>query len=104
MMFAFQKFVREHTDVPVFMSALSQLPAIVHAYNVTEQIIILTWTAESLAPLQKTIEDECGVDPCNKRFVPIGVLDVPGMKELEKGKSVDVKKTLPHIIRRCPKH
>jgi len=100
MMFAFQKFVREHTDVPVFMSALSQLPAIVHAYNVTEQIIILTWTAESLAPLQKTIEDECGVDPCNKRFVPIGVLDVPGMKELEKGKSVDVKKTLPHIIKK----
>ena len=61
MMF-FQDLARKYTKLPVFMSALAQLPAVTCAYHETEQIAIITANGATLTPMRGLIRDECGVD------------------------------------------
>jgi hypothetical protein len=58
----YQEKARELTKKPIFMSALSQLPAVVCCYAEHEKIIIMTANAKTLMPMNDLIRDECGVD------------------------------------------
>lgn len=68
----FQGIARRHTKKPVFMSALSQLPAVTCAFSQEEQIIIMTANNKTLEPMTDMIRDECGVDTQKQRFHIIG--------------------------------
>lgn len=69
-----QDKIRNHPDtqVPVFMSALAQLPAIRCAYGPDEIIAILTANSATLKPMQKLINKECAVDVTDDRFIIVG--------------------------------
>jgi hypothetical protein len=62
-MMYYQNHIRNHplTHVPVFMSALAQLPAVACAYGPEEIIIVLTAEAASLLPMAPLINQECGL-------------------------------------------
>jgi hypothetical protein len=73
-MMYYQDYIRNHpkTNCPVFMSALSQLPAVTCAYGDDERIIIVTANKATLDPMHDLIADECGVLLEDDRFIIIG--------------------------------
>ena len=85
----FQKLARNLTHKPVFMSALSQLPAVTCAYSKDEQIIIMTANSTTLEPMRDLIRDECGVDTQQTRFHIVGCQDVPGFEAVALGEKVN---------------
>lgn len=68
----FQGLARNLTKKPVFMSALSQLPAVTCAYAKDEQIIVMTANSTTLEPMRDLIRDECGVDTQERRYHIVG--------------------------------
>jgi len=67
----FQAVARKATKKPVFLSPLSMLPAIDAAFHSNEQVLIVTgWWGEVLA-LAPLIQEECNLDPCSERFIPL---------------------------------
>ena len=97
-MMYFQKIAREITHIPVFMSALCQLPSVTCAFGANEQIIILTANRCALEPMLDLIKDECGVDTHEERYHIIGCEDVEGFEAVAFGEKVDTKKVEPGII------
>jgi len=93
-----QDLARQHTKKPVFMSSLSQLPAVTCAYAPHELIAIFTANGETLTPMRDLIRDECGVDTQNQRFIIVGCQDVPGFEAVAAGDKVDVQKVTPGMI------
>ena len=97
-MMYYQQLARDITHIPIFMSALCQLPAVTCAYSSSEQIIILTANSESLEPMRNLIRDECGVDTRNQRYHIVGCEDVEGFEAVAFGEKVDTKKVEPGIV------
>lgn len=100
-MMYYQKYIRDHplTDIPIFMSALAQLPAVTCAYGDDEKIIIVTANKHTLEPMHALIADECGVTLKDERFIIIGAQDVPIFgRAVAEGKKVDVEGATPHIV------
>ena len=95
-----QQYIREHssTHIPVFMSALAQLPAITTAFGKSEKIAIFTANGETLKPMYELISDECGVDVKDERFVIVDCMNVPGFEAVAKGEKVDVEAVTPGMI------
>ena len=58
----FQALARQATHLPVFMSALCQLPAVVCGFAKTELIAIFTANSTTLDPMRELIKDECAVE------------------------------------------
>jgi len=104
-MMYYQDYIREHpkTKCPVFMSALSQLPAVTCAYGDDEKIVIVTANENTLRPMYGLISRECGVDPEDDRYIIIGAQNVDGFDAVEKGLKVDVEKVTPGIVALCKK-
>ena len=100
MMF-YQELARKHTEKPVFMSALAQLPAVTSAYHDSEQIAILTANGHTLEPMRDLIRAECGVNTQNKRFHIKGAENVDGFEAVALGEKVDTKKVTPGIVKLC---
>jgi len=100
-MMYFQKLARMSTQIPVFMPALAQLPAVTCAFNVNEQIGVLTANGKTLKPMRSLIKDECGVDPEEKRFVIVGCQDVAGFEAVAAGGKVNVAKVTPGMVDLC---
>jgi len=102
-MMYYQKYIREHklTHCPVFMSALSQLPAVTCAYGNDEKIIIVTANKKTLDPMHDLIADECGVELEDNRFIIIGAQDVPGFEAVALGEKVNVEYVMPGIVKLC---
>lgn len=96
-----QKYVREKTPLPVFMSALAQLPAVTCGYASNEKIAILTANGKSLEPMHGLIKSECGVDATEDRYVLVGCEDVPGFEAVALGQKVDVQKVTPGIVQKA---
>ena len=90
--------LHERTTVPVFMSALAQLPAVCCGYAAHERIAIFTANSETLAPMGELISDECGVDVQTDRFIIVGCEDVPGFEAVAKGEKVDVEHVTPGMV------
>lgn len=98
-----QPLARQATRLPIFLSALVQLPAVVASHAPTEQIAILTANGESLVRMQQLIKAECGgVDLehllTQTRFLVVGCESVPGFEAVALGQRVDVARTTPGIV------
>lgn len=94
-----QKLARNHTKKPVFMSALTQLPAVTCGYAKNEKIAIMTANGQSLQPMRDLIREECGVDdPDNQRYIFVGCENVKGFEAVAVGDKVPVKHVMPGII------
>ena len=100
-MMYFQEIAREITHIPVFMSALCQLPAVTCAYSAIEQIIILTANSKTLEPMRDLIRVECGVDTQDQRYHIVGCEDVDGFEAVEFGEKVDTKKVEPGVVKKA---
>ena len=97
-MFWFQDLARQHTDKPVFMSSLVQLPSIVSAYSKREQIAIFTANIQSLEPMYDLIKEECGIGCDSKRFEMVGCQDVPGFEAVAVAAQLDLERVRPGIV------
>ena len=100
-MMYFQEMAREITHIPVFMSALCQLPAVTCAYSANEQIIILTANSKTLEPMRDLIRVECGVDTQDQRYHIVGCEDVDGFEAVAFGEKVDTKKVEPGVVKKA---
>ena len=100
-MMYFQEIAREITHIPVFMSALCQLPAVTCAYSANEQIIILTANSKTLEPMRDLIRVECGVDTQDQRYHIVGCEDVDGFEAVAFGEKVDTKKVEPGVVKKA---
>ena len=100
-MMYFQEIAREITHIPVFMSALCQLPAVTCAYSAFEQIIILTANSKTLEPMRDLIRVECGVDTQDQRYHIVGCEDVDGFEAVAFGEKVDTKKVEPGVVKKA---
>jgi len=88
----FQAIAREHTNKPVFMSPIAQLPSLLCCYDDDEIIAIISSNAKALEPMHDQIMSECGVETHDDRFFIAGCED--DMKEfgfdaLERGEKVN---------------
>jgi len=102
-MMYFQAMARQHTKKPVFMSALSQLPAVTCAFSKDELMCIMTANGSTLKPMRPLIKDECGVDPEEKRYIIVGCEDVPGFEAVAAGEKVNVEKVTPGMVAKAKK-
>lgn len=93
-----QPLARSITHIPVFMSALCQLPAVTCAFSPNEQIIILTANGETLEPMHDLIKDESGVDTHENRYHIVGCEDVVGFEAVALGEKVDTRKVEPGMV------
>jgi len=100
-MMYFQELARNHTNKPVFMSSLAQLPAVTCAFNKKELIAIFTANGERLKPMRSVIKDECGVDPEDTRYIIVGCEDVDGFEAVADGTKVDIAKCTPGIVKKA---
>ena len=57
-----QPLARQYTRLPVFLSSLVQLPAVVSCHAPHELVAILTANSRSLEPMRGLIRHECGID------------------------------------------
>ena len=80
-MMYFQPLARTLTKLPVYKSALCQLPAVTCCYGMKEKIAIFTANGKSLAPMRDLIRDECGVDHEQERYIIVGCEDIPHFGE-----------------------
>ena len=95
-----QKHIREHrsTTVPVFMSALAQLPAITTAYGKAQKVAVFTANGEALKPMYALISEECGVNVEDNRFVIVDCMGVPGFEAVAAGEKVNVEEVTPGMV------
>ena len=95
-----QKYIREHssTTVPVFMSALAQLPAITTAYGKAQKVAVFTANGEALKPMYALISEECGVNVEDNRFVIVDCMGVPGFEAVAAGEKVNVEEVTPGMV------
>lgn len=88
MMF-YQSFLREQTDLPVFMSSLIFSPVILPMLNPDDRIAILTANSVNLKPAMPKIFAGLGLEDQLDRFLVVGCQDVPGFEALANGTKVD---------------
>jgi len=93
-----QNLILQHTDKPVFLSSLIQLPTIVNTFNKDQIIAIFTANSLTLEPIRNKLKEMCGLDKHQHRFEIIGCQDVKGFDAVAKGEKVDVKKVTPGIV------
>lgn len=83
---------------------MTQLPAISCAFGKNEKIIVVTANSETLKPMYRLVERECGIDFENNnggKFIIIGAQDVDGFGAVAAGDAVDVDKVTPGMIKLC---
>lgn len=102
-MMYFQALARQNTKLPVFMSALAQLPSVTCGYAGNEQIAILTANGVSLKPMEPLIKDECAVDLKENRYIIVGCEDIAGFEAVALGEKVDVNKVSPGMVQKVKK-
>ncbi|KAK3235754.1 hypothetical protein CYMTET_54067 [Cymbomonas tetramitiformis] len=98
-MMAYQVFVRQQTDLPVFMSSMMQAPMLIAAFEKEAKFAILTANSKSLEPNLEMLLEECGMHVDSDRFVVVGLQDVPGFDAVANGEAVDPKVVQPGIVR-----
>ena len=93
-----QDLIKEHTDLPVFMSSLILLPSIIHTLSSKEDIAIFTANGNSLRSIEKELDRVCNIPEHSHRLKIVGCQDVPGFDAVARGEKVDVKKVEPGIV------
>jgi len=79
--FHFQQLARSYTVRPIFLSPLTQLPAMMSAYGKEEDILIVTCSHDDFKPLIPIIVKECDFDPEEERFIVASCDKIPGFLE-----------------------
>ena len=88
-MMHYQRLARRATKLPVFMSPLAQLPAIICGFDGSDGIAIFTASAKWLEQMRVLIGESYGVDIAASRFVVVGCEDVPGFAGVAMGQKVN---------------
>ena len=96
-----QDIVVKHTDKPVFLSSLIQIPSIVNTFYKNEKIAIFTANSETLLPVIDKLKNIWNLDTNDDRFVIIGCQNVDGFEAVAEGKKVDVVKVTPGIVNKA---
>jgi len=98
-----QPLAREVTNIPVFMSSLCLLEAMMGVYSHKCQIIVLTANRASLEPMRGLIKTECGGggDTHDNRYHIVGCEDVAGFEAVAHAEKVDTKKVEPGVVRKA---
>lgn len=96
----FERRAQSITKVPVFISALMQLPSISAALcKDDDKVLVLTANVDSLRPMRGLINQWTGTKDEQKHFVYVGCEDVPHFGyQVEHGLQVDVDKAEPGIL------
>ena len=94
-----QKIITEHTDKPVFMSSLIQLPTICKTFTKNEMIAVFTANSETLGPIKPKLRDMCGIGENESRLEIIGCQNVYGFDAVAKGEKVNTKQVTPGIVK-----
>ncbi|KAK3286813.1 hypothetical protein CYMTET_5644 [Cymbomonas tetramitiformis] len=102
-MMAYQVFVRQQTDVPVFMSSMLQAPMLMAAFDKETKFAIFTANSKSLEPNIEWLLTECGIEVEVERFIVVGLQDVPGFDAVANGEKVDPRVVQPGILKRVHK-
>ena len=95
-----QNIVCLYTDKPVFLSALIQIPMIVHSYKSNERIAIFTANGKSLSKMNKLIYELCSVNTDDDKLIIVGCEDVPGFEAVALGEKVDTKLVEPNLVKK----
>ncbi|WP_305986337.1 hypothetical protein [Roseibium sp. MMSF_3544] len=93
-----QDLVKDHSDVPVFMSCLVQLPTIINTINSEAEIAIFTANSTSLAQIETELDRMSGLQEHSHRLQIVGCQDVPGFEAVAKGQRVDTEKVGKGLI------
>ncbi len=93
-----QDLVREHTDKPVFLSCLGQLPSILNSIARDAEIAIFTANSDSLGAMESELDKLCGLEDHSHRLQIVGCQNVPGFEAVAEGRKVDVEKVEPGVI------
>lgn len=96
-----QRAKTNNSKIPVFMSALVQLPCITCGYSLGDEIIILTANGENLKPMKDLIRFECGVVPWDVKYHIVDTGNVPGFEAVALGKKVDKQLAEKGIVDLC---
>lgn len=97
----FQRLARKHTEVPLYLSSLAQLPSVTCSFGQHEMIAIVTANGQMLEPMRPLIKDMCGVETHEKRYVIVSCIDIPGFEAVALGEKVDTVKVMPGMVRKC---
>ena len=96
-MMNYQEFIRNQTDLPVFMSSIMLAPTLMPMLNPSEKIAILTANSVNLKPGLPGMLKTCGLEGQIDRFVVVGCEKVPGFEAVANAEKVDVSKVMPGI-------
>ncbi|XP_075254866.1 uncharacterized protein LOC142346237 [Convolutriloba macropyga] len=91
--------VNKKSSVPIAMSALMQIPAIITGLSSKEGIIIMTANEENFLSMQDAFKEEFGVDILEPRLHIVGCDGVDGFEAVALGEKVDVEKVQPGIVK-----
>ena len=90
-MFHYQALVRNLTNLPVFLSPLVLLQAVLTSYNPAKLIVVLTANSNAV-PMETMIHNMCHLDEeeGERRILVVGCQDVPGFEAVTLGTAVDL--------------
>ncbi|MEM8729228.1 MAG: hypothetical protein AAGF79_04850 [Pseudomonadota bacterium] len=97
-MIRIEPLVTPHTDKPVFLSSLDQLPLILRSLEPDAEVAIFTANGDSLASIEPQLDQLCGVVDHSPRIHIIGCQDVPGFDAVAKAEKVDTAKVVVGLL------
>lgn len=88
-MFHYQALVRDLTSLPVFLSSLVLLPAVLTTYNPTKLVVVFTANSNAV-PMENIIHNMCCLDEeeGERRIRVVGCQDVPGFEAVTLGTAI----------------
>ncbi|MEM9045314.1 MAG: hypothetical protein AAGC81_11500 [Pseudomonadota bacterium] len=93
-----QEIIKVHTDKPVFLSCLMQLPLIFSSINTDAEVGVFTANSESLRTIEKELARISGIEGNSHRLKIVGCQDVPGFEAVALGERVDTELVGPGVI------
>lgn len=97
-MIRIQDTIRRHTQTPVFLSSLIQLPTIVHSINPEAEIGVFTANSENLEAIELELDSLSGLRDHSHRLRVIGCQSIPGFDAVLEGRKVDTQKVGDGLI------
>ena len=93
-----RELVEGHTDKPVFLSCLGQLPSIINAMDRDAEIAIFTANSTSLETIEAELDTLCGLEDHSHRLQIVGCENVAGFEAVAEGRKVDTEKVGPGVL------
>ncbi|MEM8959429.1 MAG: hypothetical protein AAGC86_16640 [Pseudomonadota bacterium] len=87
-----EPLVRDHTEKPVFLSSLDQLPLILTSIGPDAEVGVLTANSKTLHLIEARLDRLAGVVDHSPRIQILGCQNIPGFEAVAKGEKVDTAK------------